>query len=282
MFRVAPSFPPPSIDVIEAEAALRDANFTLAADLAARVRSALPHDHPLRSRAAAVDAHSNVQLARFEVAEQAFVEAQETALDDSDETEALHGLALARMLGERGNVDSVVSALWDRRHVSPTHLLRAVTTELSRRRLEEGLAEPLNLEEALHACSRVEDPRARTSFTYGAAYALAQQGQYRLADTWLSRMWVDVEKYDLEFARPLGLWTRALIRLGMRRFGEAERLLQTLEDSAAAHADDRHALNARILRARLLLQTGKQADAVKLTSRECPARVSIPHGTGNT
>jgi ATP/maltotriose-dependent transcriptional regulator MalT len=273
VFRVAPSFPPPTIDVIEAEAALRDANFMLAADLASRVRSALPADHPLRSRAAAVDAHSNVQLARFEAAEEAFIEAQKTALDDADETEALHGLALARMLGERGNVDSVVSELWRRRHVSPTHLLRAATTELSRRRLEEGLAEPLNLEEPLHACSLVEDPRARTSFTYGAAYALAQRGQYRLADVWLTRMWADVEKYDLEFARPLGVWTRALIRLGLRRFGEAERLLQTLEDSAAEHADDRHALNARILRARLLLQTGKHAEAVKLTRGECPARI---------
>lgn len=273
VFRVAPSFPPPSIDVIEAEAALRDANFQLAADLAARVRATLPQDHALRSRAAAIDAHSNVQLARFEVAEEGFLEALSTALDDVDETEALHGLALARMLGEHGNVDSVTAELWRRRHVSPTHLLRAVTTELSRRRLEEGLAAPLNLEEALHACSLVEDPRARTSFTYGAAYVLAQQGQYRLADTWLTLMWTDVEKFDLEFARPLGLWTRALIRLGMRRFGEAERSLQSLEDSAAAHADERHELNARILRARLLLQTGKQADAAKLTTRDCPARV---------
>lgn len=271
--RIAPSFPPPSIDVIEAEAALRDANFLLSANLASRVRSALPDDHPLHSRAAAVDGHSNVQLARFEIAETAFIKARDTALDDADETEALHGLALARMLGERGNVDSVVTELWRRRHVSPTHLLRATTTELSRRRLEEGLAEPLDLEESLHACSLVADPRARTSFTYGAAYALAQQGQYRAADVWLTRMWADVEEYDLEFARPLGIWTRALIRLGMRRFGEAERLLQTLEDSASAHADDRHALNARSLRARLLLQTGKHSDAVRLTSQDCPDRV---------
>ena len=42
VFRVAPSFPPPSIDVIEAESALRDGNCELAAQLAARVRSTLP------------------------------------------------------------------------------------------------------------------------------------------------------------------------------------------------------------------------------------------------
>jgi ATP/maltotriose-dependent transcriptional regulator MalT len=273
VFRVAPSFPPPTVDVIEADAALRDGNFALAADLASRVRTVLPVDHPLRSRIAAVEAHSNVQLAQFEQAEAAFIDAKETALDDVDETEALHGLALARIFGERGNADAVVRELWERRHISPIYLLRATTTELSRRRLEEGLVDPLNLEEPLHACSLVEDPRARTSFTYGAAYALAQQGKYRTADTWLTLVWKDINEYDLEFARPHATWTTALIRIGLRRFGEAERLLQSLEDGAAERGDEQHALNARILRARLLLQMGKQDEAVDLTSRDCPERL---------
>jgi ATP/maltotriose-dependent transcriptional regulator MalT len=273
VFRVAPSFPPPTLDVVEADAALRDGNFALAADLASRVRAVLPAKHPLRSRIAAVEAHSNVQLARFELAEDAFLDAQETALDDVDETEALHGLALARIFGERGNADAVVRELWQRRHTSPIYLLRATTTELSRRRLEEGLAGSLNLEEPLHACSLVEDPRARTSFTYGAAYALAQQGNYRTADTWLPLVWKDINEYDLEFARPHATWTTALIQIGLRRFGEAERLLQSLEDGAAERGDEQHALNARILRARLLLQTGKQDGAAALTSRDCPARL---------
>jgi DNA-binding CsgD family transcriptional regulator/tetratricopeptide (TPR) repeat protein len=273
VFRVAPSFPPPTVDVIEADAALRDGNFALAADLASRVRAVLPRDHPLRSRIAAVEAHSNVQLARFDDAETAFTDAKESALDDVDETEALHGLALARIFGERGNADAVVRELWNRRHTSPTYLLRATTTELSRRRLEEGLAEPLNLEEPLHACALVEDPRARTSFTYGAAYALAQQGKYRDAESWLPLVWKDINEYDLEFARPHATWTTALIRIGLRRFGEAERLIQSLEDNAAERGDEQHALNARILRARLLLQTGKQDEAVALTSRDCPLRI---------
>jgi DNA-binding CsgD family transcriptional regulator len=237
------------------------------------VRGVLGRDHPLRSRIAAVEAHSNVQLARFDLAEEAFIDAKATALDDVDETEALHGLALTRIFGERGDADAVVLELWDRRHLSPIDLLRAATTELSRRRLQEGLAEPLNLEEPLHACSLVEDPRARTSFTYGAAYALAQQGKYREAESWLSLVWKDINEYDLEFARPHATWATALIRIGRRRFGEAERLLQTLEDGAAERGDEQHTLNARILRARLLLQTGKSEEAVALTDRDCPARL---------
>src|SRR5207245_11264905 len=135
-----------------------------------------------------------------------------------------------------------------RRHVSPTHLSRAATTEISRRRLHEGLADRLELEEPLLACSQSRDPRARTSFTYGAAYALAQQARYSQAAVWLRRAWKDIDDFDLEFARPHALWASALVQLGLRRFGQAERLLQNLEDYAAEHADARHALNARSLR----------------------------------
>jgi ATP/maltotriose-dependent transcriptional regulator MalT len=272
-YRVAPSFPPPSIDIIEAEAALRDGNYELAAQLAERVRSSLDVDHPLRSRAAAIDGHSNVQLARFDEADKAFNDSLNDASDELDETEALHGLALARMLGEFGEVETVIAQLWQQRHRSPTHLLRATTTEITRRRLEEGLALRLQLEEPLMASDQVLDPRARTSFTYGAAYALAQQGLYREASTWLRRVWKDIEEFDLEFARPHALWVSALVQLGLRRFGQVEHLLQTLEDTATEKADLMLALNARSLRARLLVQTGQASDAVSLTARDCPTQV---------
>ena len=176
---------------------------------------------------------------------------------DDDDTEALHGLGLSRTFGERGDADTPSRESWDRRHWSPTHLLRAATFELSRRRLGEGLAAPLYLEEPLHAAKQVEDPRVRTSFYYTAAYALAQQARYRAAQEWVDRFWNDVREYDLEFARPHVTWTAALIRLGLRKFGETERLLQSLEDAAAARQDRGHMLNARILRARMLLQTGR-------------------------
>jgi ATP/maltotriose-dependent transcriptional regulator MalT len=273
--RSAPAFPPVSVDVIEAEVALRQGNLDLAADLAARVRKRLDNEHPLRSRASAIQGHSNFLLARFELAEDAFVDARRTASDDADDTEALHGLGLSRTFGERGDADTPARESWERRHSSPIHLLRAATTELSRRRLREGLAKPLYLDEPLHAAEQVEDPRIRTSFYYTAAYALAQQARYQLAQVWVDRFWDDVREYDLEFARPHVTWTAAMIRLGLRRFGETERLLQSLEDAASARQDRGHLLNARILRARLLLQAGKVSDARALTS-EPSAGASYP------
>lgn len=264
--RVAPQFPPPSVDIVEAESALHEGSFSLAAHVARRIRPSLAPDHLLRARVALIEGHSCLQLSRFRDAEAAFVAAQRAADDERDQTEALHGLALTRALGELGDVARPVAELWRRRHRSPVDLLRAATAELLRRRLEEGLAAPLPLEEAGHALTLVEDPRVRTSFAYGAAFSLAQQANYRDAEEWLNTFWADIETYDLEFARPHALWTRALVQIGLRRFREAERTLQTLEDDAAARHDEHQMINAQGLRARLLLQTGKAADAAAATA----------------
>jgi ATP/maltotriose-dependent transcriptional regulator MalT len=76
----------------------------------------------------------------------------------------------------------------------------------------------------------------------------------------------DIQAYGLEFARPYADWTTALVKLGLRRFGEAERWLQSVEDAVAVTDDSRHSLNARMLRTRLLLQSGKSAEAADLVS----------------
>ena len=269
----APNFPPPAVDVISAEVALRNGQLNLADDLAMRVREHLATNDPLRSRASTIAGHSNFLSASFSGAEEAFVDAQETAQDEHDENEALHGLALARIFGERPNAEEVVSSLVSRRHRSPTHLLRAATAELARRRYGEGIAETLWLDEPQQAMIAVEDPRARTAFSYAAAYTLAQKAQYREALEWIDRFRADVRAYDLEFARPHAEWTGALICLGLRRFGETERLLQSLEDGAAASGSTSHSCNARILRARLRLQTSRVGDALQLTEYPPPEQL---------
>jgi ATP/maltotriose-dependent transcriptional regulator MalT len=114
----------------------------------------------------------------------------------------------------------------------------------------------------LHALRQVEDPLARTSFTYTAANLLAQRGDYREAQSFLDLFADDVREYSLEFAVPFVAWTFAFISLGLRRFGEADRHLQLLEDTAERQHLWSHKLNARILRARLLLQTGEHEKAL--------------------
>jgi LuxR family transcriptional regulator, maltose regulon positive regulatory protein len=273
--RARPSFPPPSVDVVEAEAALRDGHIRLAGDLARRVQRSLGDDHPLRSRASAIAGHSSFQHAAFADAELAFSDARLTALDDRDETEAVYGLSMVRIFGEQTDPTQVVQELHASRYTSPARLVRAATVEIARRRFIGDLARPLPIDEAEHALPQVEDPRIRTAFIYQVAYTLGQQANYREANEWLLRLSPDVQEYDLEFVRQLTTWTTALVRLGLRRFGEAERLLQSLEDAIAEKDDVGNALNARILRARILLQTSRGEEAIRITS-EPPSLECFP------
>ncbi len=264
--RLRPTFPPPTVDLVEAEVALRDGLLGLANDLAARASRQLANDHPLRSRAAAIRGHCGLQSADYNQAVHAFTEARVSAQDDRDESEALHGIALARILGEQLDAREAVDQLRARRHESPTLLIRAATAEIARRRFSEGIAGALPIEEAEHSLPRVDDPRVRSSFAYTVAYALGQRAEYSEANIWLRRLADDIETFDLEFAKPHAYWVTALVRLGGRRFGETERLLQVLEDANAADRGAYQRINARLLRARLLLQTGKASDAARLTS----------------
>jgi LuxR family transcriptional regulator, maltose regulon positive regulatory protein len=264
--RLGPSFPPPALEVVEAEAALRGGQLELASVLAQRVRESLDNDHPLRSRACTIVGQSSLLLASYTTAREAFSDASASALDDVDESEALNGLALAKIFSEEPASRDAVSQLLRRKRASPTDIVRANTAELVRRRLNEGVAGPLSIDEAAHALPSVQDPRARTAFTYNVAYTLALRGDYRSATPWVEQLTLDVREHELAFAIPHYLWTAALVKLGLRRFGESERLLQELEDFVAIRQDPGHIINARILRARLLIQTGSAEEAVRCTT----------------
>jgi len=270
--RQSPAFPLPAVDVVEAEVALRDGQFDLAIELARRIQPNLANNHPLKSRSNAVLGQSEFFVAEFGEAQEAFKLARETALDDADVGEALFGLACAKVLGEEDASAAIAEVVRDR-HKSPHHLLRFAVAELTRRRFAEGLRDPLPIHEALHALHQVEDPRARTSFTYTVANTLAQRAEYHRAEQFLELLATDVKSFDLEFAAPYFHWTSAFISLGLRRFGEVDRSLRAVEELVAQRQHPSHALNARILRARLLLQTGEPDEA--LAQIQVPAYLPV-------
>jgi ATP/maltotriose-dependent transcriptional regulator MalT len=220
----------------------------------------LASDHPLSSRANALLGQGHFFLADFTEAQSAFETALATALDGPDEAEALHGMAVAKSFGEHGDPSRQIAALEERRYHSPQHLIRFTTAELSRRRYAEGLRD-LRLAEAEHSLRQVEDPRVRTAFTYTVANLMALRAQYTQAGEYFELFRKDVEAYELEFAIPFLGWTAAFIALGLRRFGETDRHLQKVEDWAMSHRQPSHEYNARILRARLLLETGQAEEA---------------------
>jgi ATP/maltotriose-dependent transcriptional regulator MalT len=113
---------------------------------------------------------------------------------------------------------------------------------------------------------RAEDPRARSAATYICSYALSSEAKYADASEWIDLCVADIREFDLQFAYPFAEWVRARIALGQRRFADAERALAELEDWSVGMNDRRHFLNARALRARLLLQTGDPEGAFRSVS----------------
>jgi DNA-binding NarL/FixJ family response regulator len=266
--RLVPAFPPAMVDLVDAEVAMREGQLELAAGLAGRAHARFTINHPLRSRASVIVGHCHFLLASYDEAESAFTSAESEAREARDIGEAIHGLALTKVFGEREGAEPVIAALAELRHESPTHLCRYITTEISRRRFAEGLAFPLELDEALHALPRVDDPRARTALTYSVAYTLALRAEYDEAETFVELFLDDAKAFDLEFALPYANWTGAMVALGVRRFGRAEKLLQTVEDASARSHDRRQSVNARSLRARLLLQVGQPTEALQKVRSE--------------
>ncbi len=275
----APVHPPPAVEVVEAEVALHDGQLNAAIEIASRARERLPEDHALRSRLEAIIGHSSFLLAAFPAAESSFESALVFAQDDRDEAEALHGLALSKIFGERSGAREAVQALANRRHKSPTDLARYTTAELACRRFHEGLGDPLPLDEPRRILERVQDPRARSAMTHAAASALAQRAEYVAAKWWLELLESDVRTFGLEFALPYLYWTSAQVQLGLRRFGDAERAIQAVEDCATRWHDRRHELNARVLRARLLLQIGEPEKAAEVVRVDANVAL-IPHWRG--
>lgn len=277
--RLVPTFPPATVDLVDAEVAMREGQLELAIDLASRARDRLVLGHSLRSRASAIVGQGHFLLASYDEAEESFTAARENAMDARDAAEAIHGLAQTMVFGERGNIQPVLEVLATLRHESPIHLLRYATAELNRRRFEEGLNLPLGLEEALHTLPRVDDPRARTAFTYSLAYAFALRADYDDAEQFLGSFLDDIRSFDLEFALPYANWTAAMIALGLRRFGDAERSLQAVEDWSGRSPDQGHAVNACSLRARMLLETGQPHEALTHIGRDVSFRL-IPSWLG--
>jgi ATP/maltotriose-dependent transcriptional regulator MalT len=108
---------------------------------------------------------------------------------------------------------------------------------------------------------------------------MALRTDYDEAERFLRLFLDDIRSFDLEFALPYLNWTAAMIALGLRRFGEAERSLQAVEDLTKRSGEEGHAVNARSLRARLLLQTGQLDEALTEVQRDVPARL-IPSWLG--
>jgi DNA-binding NarL/FixJ family response regulator len=255
--RTSATFPPPVADLVDAEIALRDGAFRLARQIADRVQVSLPPRHPLGSKANAIVGHSAFAEADVQEVDRAYRRAYELARSDDDRGEVLRFWALASVQTEVPGSSTIVAKLATRRHLSPLDLLRYETVELVCQHFAGGTIDLQRFDEGLHVLAQAEDPRARSSFANAAAYLSMLAGDYDRASELMTLADADIESYDLDFARPHSHCNNAFIALGKRQFAKADRLIRRLEDLADRYPVGYHVLNARVLRARLAMQTNQ-------------------------
>jgi DNA-binding CsgD family transcriptional regulator len=211
----------------------------------------------LAPRAATIAGQAHFLRADFPSAQRAFAQAKRLAQDDRDETDALHGLASSSIFGEHPDAGEVVEVLRQRRRQSPVDFIRYATGDVAYRQLGgAGLGDDLDLHVIRQALPHADDPRARSAAAYTVAYSQTTVADYRTANEWLGIFFDEATRFNLDFAMPLANYVVGRIALGERRYGDAERALQAIEDHAARTKDERHRINATALRARLVLQNG--------------------------
>jgi LuxR family maltose regulon positive regulatory protein len=267
------------LELIDAEVALAEGSFELALSLAQRAVDELKGEHRLFSRACWIIGQAAFARGDPERAEIGYRQAYESAVEDQDRADAAYGWALAAIQGESNTGSAAIERLASIRSRSPVDLLRYTTAEVVRTRFNEGFSSPLAIQEGLRAISHARDPRARSSLLFTATYVLALQAEYEHARELAIQVREEIQSFGLDFARPLSEWNDAFISVGLRKFGQAERALQRVEDAAMRTRLGYHVLNARVLRARLALATGdidSALAAVRMRDRE----VAIPslHG----
>ena len=262
--RAEPALPPDEVDLIDAELALRDGAYALALQLSSRLQGQLVTDSPLMSRASAIAGGAAFQLADYDRSESAFEAALGDAEDDVDLNEALHGLAIAAIYGERPSADSRIAELGRlaARSRSPLNVARHASSVIARMRIGTGFREGPYLDDALRVLDQVVDPRARTSVLLTLSYALGLQCEYTRALDLIQRMIAEIESCGFEFAQPHGQWNLAFVKLGMRRFREADKILKAMESTLLQRPLGHHSMNIAALRARLLMQLARREEGL--------------------
>ena len=131
---------------------------------------------------------------------------------------------------------------------------------------------------AVALLSHVRDPRIRTSFGNICGYIRVLQGRYEEAASTAATALADAEQYQLTFTFPHLRMTYAAAAFGVRNFSLADSLLRSVEENATMHADLHNELNARALRARILLAQNRSNEALEVVRLSWEAAPAMTYG----
>jgi LuxR family maltose regulon positive regulatory protein len=256
-----------SLDLADAEVSFRRGLHKRAFVLANSAAAASKLDEPLQSAAYYRAGQTAYLTDDTALALQLFSRARQAAQTPYDARNALWGEFTASIELERLDISE---KLRDFAEVEPTDLdstvrvangklILAIRQGALRAALDEATKTKAIVDEA-------GDPIVRSAFwhIYGAVLILA--GKYAQGRAIVDKALLEIERSGIEFARAHALISRATASIGLGEVVDAEAALNWVEGAASSWEDEYLIINARVVRARLLLEQGDLRDALALIS----------------
>jgi DNA-binding CsgD family transcriptional regulator len=125
----------------------------------------------------------------------------------------------------------------------------------------DGIAELM--ESTDHVVARLTEPHLISSFQFCHAFVAAIQGRYGQAHELARRCEQYAVDVRLPFVVPHAQIVRAMAELGLRHFARCSRILDRVERNTTASKDVLNQVEARLVRARLLLAQGLAEHAIE-------------------
>jgi ATP/maltotriose-dependent transcriptional regulator MalT len=128
--------------------------------------------------------------------------------------------------------------------------------------------------ETEHLADRATDPLAVSAYIQTFAYAHILVGEYGAAIKLVDALDRIVQEHDLVFVGPVAGGTRGYAQFGLGLYGEAAATAREVEGEAIRIGDDHSVLNARHIKARILLASGEFNEALRVAALPTPGRPS--------
>jgi DNA-binding NarL/FixJ family response regulator len=253
----------PIFSLARSEVALRGGRHV---EAVAHAESASAADTSLQFRALCLAGRAAHLASREEAALGLYERAERAASTESESQDAKWGQLMCAIELELPHAESWLAELNSRvRRGDPRELVRSAAFELSFQ-VKLGDIDLTDADHVVGLLDMVSDPLLVSSFqsTYSAVLGLAA----RYSDAWeaAAEFTETIHRYRLDFARAYALCAGALAQAGLRQWAEAETSVQEALAVACASRDGHAQQLCIALLSRVLLQQGRQREALDLES----------------
>jgi LuxR family transcriptional regulator, maltose regulon positive regulatory protein len=256
----------PGLDLAEAEVAFRKGSHHRAHALATRAAGSPDIDRHDATRSFILAGRSAALADEFERSIECYELAYCTATNSAEKINALWGQLMAANFLERSDTQDILAELIALGYDSDDAILRVAMAHF-----HSTLWARLNLADCLfhyrsseHIAEHSADSLMVSAFLQTFAHAHILVGEYEEAAKIALKLDKLVESHYLTFARPAAYGTRGYVEFGLGRYADAAATAYRLEEEATRLGDDHYILNARHIKARILLASGEFDEAMKM------------------